>query len=163
MATRNLAFDSKAPHPEISRPGNRPRDDTIFFCHPERAKRPRDLLLILKDLKLRSFPSGDAPRSRCSGRQPNRGRYHYYVILRSGATKNLTLVFKILNPGPSSPGMLRDRVAQDDKNQVLRVAQDDKNQVLRVAQDDNQTEVPPLRGCSVILSFRTGYLNVLWP
>ena len=59
--------------------------------------------------------------------------------------------------------MLRDRVAQDDKNQVLRVAQDDKNQVLRVAQDDNQTEVPPLRGCSVILSFRTGYLNVLWP
>jgi len=42
-------------------------------------------------LKTRSFPSGDAPRSLRSGRQPNRGRYHYYVILRSGATKNLTL------------------------------------------------------------------------
>ena len=42
-------------------------------------------------IKTRSFPSGDAPRSLRSGRQPNRGRYHYYVILRSGATKNLTL------------------------------------------------------------------------
>jgi len=46
---------------EIPRPWSRPRDDTIFFCHPERAKRPRDLLLILKDLKLRFLPSGDAP------------------------------------------------------------------------------------------------------
>jgi hypothetical protein len=49
----------------------------------------------------------------CSGQQPTRGLRHYYVILRSGATKNLTLIFKTLNQ-VLPPGMLRDHYAQDN-------------------------------------------------
>jgi len=59
----------------------------------------------LKTRSFTSFRTTEQGPSRCSGRQSTRGRYHFYVILRSDATKNLTLVFKTLNPGPSPPGM----------------------------------------------------------
>jgi len=59
----------------------------------------------LKPRSFTSFRTTEQGPSRCSGRQSTRGRYHFYVILRSDATKNLTLVFKTLNPGPSPPGM----------------------------------------------------------